>query len=168
MTIAWTFFWLLAVVVIGIPIYLSYRTYRRKESKDLIKALITAEKASIKYHYFATGLNAAGLALGIGLVFYCGLFGEGWITLGVAVTILSIIAYCLFELAAALADMQVSEQSVTYLGKPAPSDWTAPAPTGLLLEKAYITLQTAVSGPPSSPAHAAQEKSADRGSGGAT
>lgn len=69
--------------------------------------LVAAQRSSIQRHNLATGLNAAGLALGIILVFYGGSFSEYLMHLGVIVVFLSIVLYLGFEWVACHDDEQV-------------------------------------------------------------
>jgi hypothetical protein len=71
--------------------------------------IVAAQKSSIQRHNLATGLNAAGLALGIILVFYGGNFSEYLMHSGVIVVFLSIVLYLGFEWVACHDDEQVAQ-----------------------------------------------------------
>lgn len=71
--------------------------------------IVAAERSSIQRHNLATGLNAAGLALGIILVFYGGNFSEYLMHSGVIIVFLSIVLYLGFEWVACRDDEQVAQ-----------------------------------------------------------
>jgi hypothetical protein len=104
-----------AIVVALLLILLVYRTRLAEKLFRMCfgrclrdhNTLVAAQKSSIQRHNLATGLNAAGLALGIILVFYGGSFSEYLMHLGVIVVFFSIVLYLGFEWVACHDDEQI-------------------------------------------------------------
>jgi hypothetical protein len=71
--------------------------------------LLEAHHAAISHHYWATGLNGFGVAVGIFLVFFGANFGEVWLYIGVTFLILSIFSYLSFEYLASEDEKQVAQ-----------------------------------------------------------
>ncbi len=78
---------------------------RKRKRHD---TLMEAHHAAISHHYWATGLNGFGVAVGIFLVFFGANFGEIWLYIGVAFLILSIFCYLSFEWLASQDEKQIA------------------------------------------------------------